>query len=130
MTQDRKGRCLIVGGHATRRRALVHWLREEGFEAREVASAAEALRLLPDFVPDAALVDAAVGSALAEVLRAVRARGPHTHAWVTRDRPTDAADAVEWADGFFDRPMNLFELRRSLEQAGHRNTKDRNDGTL
>lgn len=130
MTEDRGGRCLIVGGRAARRRALAHWLQGEGYEAREVASAAEALQLIPDFVPDAALVDAAVGSALPDVLRAVRARGTRARLWVTRDRPTDAADAVDWADAFFDRPLNLFELRRALGQAGHRNPKDKNDGTF
>lgn len=111
-------RCLIVGGHGPRRRALVHLLREEGYEAREVGTAAEAHRLLPDFVPDAVLVDARLGDTAADVLRAVRARRADARAWVTRERPTEAADAVEWADGFFDRPLNLFELRRALEPEG------------
>lgn len=109
-------RCLIVGGPANRRRALVHLLHEEGYEAREVATAADALRLLPDFVPDAAFCDAALGDALAEVLRAVRSRPPSARAWVTRDRPTEAAGVLELADGYFDRPINLFELRKALEQ--------------
>lgn len=108
-------RCLIIGGHATRRRALVHLLQSEGYEAREVSAAAEALRLLPDFRPEAVLCDADLGDALADVLRAARAGRPGVRAWVTRDRPSDASDAVELADGFFDRPVNLLELRKALE---------------
>lgn len=111
-------RCLIVGGPGRRRRALGHLLREEGYEAREAETAADALQLLTDFVPDAVLVDARLGTAVADVLRAVRAGRAGARAWVTRDRPTDAAEAVEWADGFFDRPLNLLELRRALEPEG------------
>ena len=111
-------RCLIVGGRAARRRALAHLLREEGYEARDVEGAAEAKRLVPDFVPDAVLVDADLGDALPDLLRAVRSQRTDARVFVTRDRPTQAADAVEWADAFFDRPVNLLELRRALEPEG------------
>lgn len=109
-----KRRCLIVGGRPSRRRALVRLLQEEGYDVRDVASAAEALRLLPDFVPDAVLGDADQGAELVEVLRTVRARRPGVRVWVMRDHPTDAAGVVELVDGFFDRPANLHELRRAL----------------
>lgn len=108
----------IVGGDVTRRRALAHLLREEGYEAHEMGSAEEAQRRLPESAPDAVLADAGLGDALAELLRAVRARRADARVLVTRDRATEAADAVEWADAFFDRPVNLLELRRALKPEG------------
>ncbi len=105
-----------MGGRPVVRRALASLLGQEGYEACEVASATEALRLLPDFVPDAVVCDASLGDALTQVLRAVRQKNSEARALVTRDGPAEASDAGGLADAFFDRPVNLFELRRALER--------------
>lgn len=107
-------RCLVVGGRAVRRRALATLLAQEGSETREVASASDALRLLTDFVPDAVLCDADVGAALVDVLRAARSRNPAVRIVVARDGSATASGAESLVDVFFDRPVNLFELRRAL----------------
>lgn len=111
-----KRRCLIVGGQPQLRRALANLLHHEGYEAREVASAGEASRLLPDFVPDAILCDAGLGDSLVKVLRAARERNPAVRTVIARDGSSEASDALELADRVFDRPVNLFELRRALDR--------------
>lgn len=99
-----------------RRRALATLLTEEGRETREVASAADALRLLTDFVPDAIVCDADLGAALVDVLRAARARNPGVRVLVARDGPGMPAGSEGFPDVVFvDRPVNLYELRRALE---------------
>jgi CheY-like chemotaxis protein len=112
---DRK-RGLVVGGPAVRRRALAHLLAREGYEAREVESATDAVRLLADLRPDVVVCDASLGQALADVLRTARERNPGVRCVVTREDAAAGGDALRGADAVLDRPVNLFELRRILER--------------
>src|SRR6266581_3307523 len=83
MVTDQQGaarhRILVVDDEETIRHILVDVLEESGCETRAAASAEEALSILPDFLPDVALLDIVLpGKSGLDLLDDIRKMSPDT----------------------------------------------------
>ena len=109
------GRVLVVDDEANLRRMLEAVLTDEGLEVEAVESAAAALRAIPTFEPDAALLDLVLGEGAdgLALLDQLRARHPDVIAVMMSGKAT-LADAVRatklGAFQFLEKPVSTESL--------------------
>ncbi|MFY0543846.1 sigma-54-dependent transcriptional regulator [Brevibacillus sp. H7] len=126
-------RILLVDDEANVRKALTTALRKEGYETQEAASGAQALEMMPSFLPDVMLIDLRMPEldGMETLRRLKQSDGPQPNVvmMTAYGSADDVMEAMKWgAFDYVQKPFDLAQVKQVVAKAlANRQTAEREE---